>query len=234
MNPALRNRRCTPLGVILLALSLALALIASVAVAGPPVSMAAASSVQFLKNAKKFEHAALAELDGSHPAPSGPAQSPPAGPSAHARAQLTDLSWLAGRWIGKWGPRTAEQIWTSPRAGMMLGAFRLFEDHRTLLIEIFTLEQKPDGVELRFRHFTPDLVPWEKSAAIKLMLQAYDSNKWDFLNPTDGEPKRSIIIRVDADTYTLRSEISAGKAPMRVVDITFHRQGVPARKQRRK
>ena len=116
----------------------------------------------------------------------------------------------------------------------MLGTFRLFEDSHTLLVELYTLDQKPSGVELRFRHFTPDLVPWEKSAATQLSLQSSDSKKWVFLNSADGQPKRSIIIRVDPDTYTLRSEISAGDGPIRVVDITFHRQGTPTRKPRRK
>lgn len=116
----------------------------------------------------------------------------------------------------------------------MLGAFRLFEDNHTLLVELFTLQQKSQGVELRFRHFTPELVPWEESAATQLSLDTYDSTKWVFLNAGDGQPKRSIIIRVDADTYTLRSEISAGPGPVRVVDISFHRQPLPAGKLRAK
>jgi hypothetical protein len=147
---------------------------------------------------------------------------------------LADLDWLAGRWVGKWGPRTAEQVWTSPEAGLMLGALRLFEDNHTLLVEVFTLEQKSHGVELRFRHFTPDLVPWEQSAATQLSLESYDAAKWVFLNRANGQPQRSIIIRVDANTYILRSEISAGSGPLRVVDITFHRQGTPTGKTRTK
>lgn len=174
----------------------------------------------------------MSELNGSRP--QSPATTQSTDPEPPAAAQLAGLGWLAGRWTGKWGPRTAEQIWTSPQGGLILGTFRVFEDNRTLLVEVFTLEQKPDGVELRFRHFTPDLVPWEKSAATKLTLENYDSKRWVFLNTSNGEPKRSIIIRVDSDTYTLRSELSTGEAAMRVVDITFHRQGPATRESRRK
>lgn len=195
--------------------------------------MGTISAPQFFKTAKRLGHAAVGELDGSHSSFAA-AQSTASSQPAAETARLDDLGWLAGRWVGKWGPRTAEQIWTPPQAGQMVGTFRLFEDSHTLLVELYTLDQKPGGVELRFRHFTPDLVPWEKSVATQLSLQISDSKKWVFLNATGGQPKRSIIIRVDPDTYTLRSEISGGEGPMRVVDITFHRQGTPTRKPRQK
>lgn len=234
MNPALRTRFFTRLTGIALALTLALGYATLSTSARPSAPMGSLPDAQFFKTAKKLGHAAVDELDVSHSSPSTAAQSAVSTESAAEPARLADLAWLAGRWVGKWGPRTAEQIWTPPEAGQMLGTFRLFEDSHTLLVELYTLDQKPSGVELRFRHFTPDLVPWEKSAATQLSLQSSDSKKWVFLNSADGQPKRSIIIRVDPDTYTLRSEISAGDGPMRVVDITFHRQGTPTRKPRRK
>jgi Domain of unknown function (DUF6265) len=137
---------------------------------------------------------------------------------------LAELAWLAGRWRGSWGPRMAEQIWTSPEAGLMLGDFRVTEDNKTLLIELFTLTQKSDGVELRFRHFTPELVPWEKSGPTLLRLQSSDAKQFVFVNRTNGQPKRSIFTQVDPDTYTLRSEIVPVNGPMEVVEITFHRE----------
>lgn len=194
------------------------------------ISTGSAEPIRFLQHANEPDRAALLEMALTPPAT--PAQTKKSAGPAAKPAQLNDLAWLSGRWVGKWGPRTAEEVWTSPQAGLMLGAFRLFEDNHTLLVEVFTLQQKAQGVELRFRHFTPDLVPWEGSAATQLSLESYDSAKWVFLNDGDGQPKRSIIIRVDADTYMLRSEISAGPGPMRVVDLTFHRQPSAARKPR--
>ncbi len=51
----------------------------------------------------------------------------------------------------------------APKAGMMLGDFRVIENDKVLVIELFTLVEKPGGINFYFRHFTPELVPWEKS-----------------------------------------------------------------------
>lgn len=232
MNPALRSRRITRFGTVV-AVLLAFVVTAMSRKGQPLVSADSPSLPQFLKTPRRFGHTAVDELNGSPPAASGSAQEDVSSrQTAGKAAELSDLGWLEGRWVGRWGPRTAEQFWTGPKGGLMLGVFRLFEDNHTLLIEVFTLEQRPDGVVFRFRHFTPDLVPWENSSATRLTLQTYDSKKWVFLNSSNGEPKRSMIIRVDPDTYTLRSEISSGKGPLRVVDITFRRQGTPGRKSK--
>jgi Domain of unknown function (DUF6265) len=144
--------------------------------------------------------------------------------SPPSTGQLTDLSWLAGHWLGKWGPRTAEQIWMPPRGGLMLGTFRLYEDDQTLLVELFTVAQRQDGIELSFRHFTPELVPWEKSPATVLTLETVGSDRIVFTNPRNGQPKRAIFIRVDENTYISRSEVVSSTGTAKVVDITFHRE----------
>lgn len=109
----------------------------------------------------------------------------------------------------------------------MLGTFRLVEDEKTLVLELFTLVEKPDGINFYFRHFTPSLVPWEKEDATVLNLVSLDGMKSIFENPVNGEPKHSILTRLDADTYVARSEIvpDAG-GDMQVIEITYHRQKV--------
>jgi len=145
-------------------------------------------------------------------------------PSTSKTATLADFAWLEGRWRGDWGPRTAEQIWTAPKAGLMLGTFRLIEDDKTLLIELYTVVQKPDGIDLRFRHFTPDLALWEKSDATLLTLQTFDATRFVFANSVNGEPKHAIFTRVNPDTYISRFEIVPTGGEMQVVEITYHRQ----------
>lgn len=149
---------------------------------------------------------------------------PPSAPQAAPKPSLADFAWLEGRWQGTWGPRLAEQCWTSPKAGMMLGTFRLVEDEKTLVLEFFSLVEKPESINFYFRHFTPVLVPWEKSDATFLKLVSADATKSVFENPVDGEPKHSIITRVDADTYISRSEIVPENGDMQVIEITYHRQ----------
>lgn len=151
------------------------------------------------------------------PAPSVLAQKAPS-------TKLADLGWLEGRWRGDWGPRVAEQVWMAPKAGLMLGVFRLIEGDKPLVIELFSMVQEPDGINFYFRHFTPELVPWEKSEATVLNLTNVDGRKIDFENPVNGMPKRSIFTRIDADTYTSRAELVPETGDMQVIEITYHRQ----------
>jgi hypothetical protein len=140
------------------------------------------------------------------------------------QATLADFAWLEGRWRGDWGPRVAEQTWFAPKAGVMTGLFRLVEGDKTLVLELFTLVEKPEGIEFYFRHFTPELVPWEKTGATVLNLSSLDAKKVDFENAVSGQPKRAVLSRVDADTYTSRSEIVPETGDPQVIEITYHRQ----------
>jgi len=148
--------------------------------------------------------------------------------AAPAKPTLADLAWLAGSWQGTWGPRAAQQIWASPGAGVMPGAFQLAESNKTLVIELFTLAETPDGIELRIRHFTPSLVPWEKDGPTVLRLASADANSAVFENPVNGEPRTQSFRRADADTYVSRSEVMPPEGGPQVAEIIFHRVRVPS------
>jgi hypothetical protein len=148
--------------------------------------------------------------------------------AAAPKSGLANFAWLEGRWLGAWGPRVAEQCWTAPKAGMMLGTFRVVEDEKTLVIELFTFVEKPGGINFYFRHFTPSLVAWEKADATVLNLVSEDGARFVFENAANGEPKHSILTRLDADTYVARSEIVPETGDTQVIEITYHRQKNPA------
>lgn len=152
-------------------------------------------------------------------APAAPASGP----------TLADLAWLAGRWQGTWGPRLAQQTWTTPMAGVMLGTFQLAEGDKTLVLELFTLVEDASGITLYLRHFTPSLMPWEKPGPTALHLETADARSIVFVNPVDGEPKQDVITRIDTDTYISRSEIVPDKGDSQVTEITYHRvlDGLP-------
>ena len=137
---------------------------------------------------------------------------------------LAQFNWLAGQWRGDWGSRVAEQTWLEPKAGEIAGLFRVIEGEKTLVLEIFSLVEKPDGIQFYLRHLTPELLPWEKSDATVLKLESLDGTKATFVNPLNGEPKHTILTRLDADTYTSRSEIEPADGEPQVIEITFHRQ----------
>jgi Domain of unknown function (DUF6265) len=151
------------------------------------------------------------------------ASPPPASPSP-AKPTLADFAWLTGRWQGVWGPRIAQQVWTSPKAGVMLGTFQLAENDKTLVLELFTIVEDSDGIKFHLRHFTPSLVAWEKPGPTALNLMNADPKIIAFENPTDGQPKHITITRTDADTYVSRSEIVPQQGETQVTEITYHRQ----------
>jgi hypothetical protein len=161
---------------------------------------------------------------GAVPAASAPATAP----QPVLSPKLSDFAWLEGRWRADWGPRVAEQVWTAPKAGMMLGDFRVTENDKVLVIELFTLVEKPGGINFYIRHFTPELVPWEKSDATLLNLANAEAKKFDFENPANSRPKRAIFTRIDNDTYTARSEIVPEKGDPQIIEITYHRQPLAA------
>jgi hypothetical protein len=138
--------------------------------------------------------------------------------------KLGEFAWLEGRWRGEWGPRVAEQVWFSPKAGAMEGMFRVIEGEKTLVIEYFTLVQKPDGVALYIRHFTPSLAPWEKTDATVLNLASTDGKKFEFQNAENGMPKISSLTKIDGDSYVAHSEIVPETGDPQIVEITYKRQ----------
>lgn len=140
------------------------------------------------------------------------------------KATLADFAWLAGRWQGAWGQRVAQQVWTAPKAGVMLGTFQLAENDKTLVLELFTLVDEPGGIKFHLRHFTPSLVAWEKPGPTVLNLACADPKTIVFENPLDGQPKHAILTRIDADTYVSRSEVVPEKGDLQVTEITYHRQ----------
>lgn len=150
------------------------------------------------------------------------------------KVTVADFAWLAGRWQGAWGSRVAQQVWTAPQGGVMLGTFQLTEGDKTLVLELFTVVEEEEGIKLYIRHFTPSLVAWEKTGPTVLRLQSADAKSIVFVNGVDGQPKQSAITRVDPDTYISRSQIVPEKGDSQVTEITYHRVLEAATKHKEK
>lgn len=78
-------------------------------------------------------------------------------PTAPAPASLSDLSWLAGRWVGKTGRGAyIEELWMPAHDGLMLGSFRWDRGNGRCLFEFMSLEADPAApatLILRLKHF---------------------------------------------------------------------------------
>lgn len=156
-----------------------------------------------------------------------PAAAPVLAQQEQGRTSLADFSWLEGRWESDLDGRPIEVHWSRPRAGAMIGMFRILEGERTLMVEASTLVERPEGLTLFFRHFSPELVPWEKEAAIRLELASYDGQRAEFVNPVHTQPKLSILERIHSDTFRVRSEIVRADGSESTIDVTWRRAARP-------
>ena len=150
-------------------------------------------------------------------------QSQTASPSPQKVATLADFSWLAGRWEGTLGPLTAEQEWMASKNGTMQGFFRLTDNEKTIVIELFTIREVPTGIEFYFRHFSPELKPLEEKEAYHLTLTKSEAGVFRFDNPIVNQLKDAILTHVDPDTYISHGDITDAKGQPKVIEVTYHR-----------
>lgn len=144
-------------------------------------------------------------------------------PSAAPRAALAEFAWLAGRWEGKLGQLTAEQEWMASRNGTMQGFFRLTDSEKTIVIELFTLRETPEGIAMYFRHFSPELKPWEEAEAYHLHLTKSDATTFRFDNSVVNQLKDFILTHADADTYTSHGDLTDADGKPKTIEVTYHR-----------
>lgn len=78
------------------------------------------------------------------------------------RAAVEDLAWLSGEWWGEALGGVAEEVWSGPAGGQMMGMFRLVRGGDVSFYEIFTLSDDGGSLAIRLKHFGPDLVGWEE------------------------------------------------------------------------
>jgi hypothetical protein len=115
------------------------------------------------------------------------AHSPP------AEATIADVAWLAGTWSGPALGGFAEEIWSEPAAGAMMGVFRLLRDEAVVFYEILTITESDGSLLLRLKHFDADLRGWEErdeSVDFRLVHLEPDAAYFDgltFLRPTPDE-----------------------------------------------
>jgi len=116
----------------------------------------------------------------------GLGQAPAPAPS---RAVLSDLSWMAGRWIDDSGGNLSEEIWTAPEGDSMMGMWRYVVGGKTRIYELLTITIEPTGIVMRLRHFDPRLVGREdKDKSVELRLVAWTPGEVSFEGPALGAP----------------------------------------------
>ena len=178
-------------------------------------SVALAGRTSAEQGAAPAQHAVIVVTPQQAPAQKSPA--------------LADFAWLTGHWEGPLPfpgldkPLIAEQEWFAPSNGTMLGMFRLHNDQKTLIIELFTVRETPGGVFFYFRHFSPELVPQEKEDAYRLKLTKWEGGRFQFDNTVQNQLKDAILTNVDADHYISHGDITGSDGKPAVIEVSYHR-----------
>ena len=75
--------------------------------------------------------------------------------------KLQDTKFLIGSWAGEALGGQVEESWMGPSGDAMLGMFRLTREDKPEFYELLTLNQVGDTLEMRVKHFSPELDGWE-------------------------------------------------------------------------
>jgi hypothetical protein len=149
-------------------------------------------------------------LRSSRPAASAPAP----------RATLADVAWLQGYWVGEGLGGILEDVWMPPKAGVMLGAFRLEKKDGTRgFYELFAIEEVEGTLEFVVKHFHPDWVGCEeKDKAFRVRLSKVSAGEAVF--------GRIEFERKAADALEVRLAIRSRDGTVRHEVLSFRRRAL--------
>ena len=72
-------------------------------------------------------------------------------------ASIADMAWLAGHWAVEGLGGVADEIWSPPDGGMMLGMYRLVREQKPVFFELLSLSEEQGSLVIRLKHFNPDM-----------------------------------------------------------------------------
>ena len=126
------------------------------------------------------------------------------------QATLADVAWLAGRWVGPALGGEAEEIWSPPKAGSMMGIYRLVRDGKPIFYEFQTLAEESGSLVLRLKHFNPDLTGWEeKQKTIDFRLVGIGERIVQFEGMSfyrEGDTKLTVYLAIEGKDGTVHEE----------------------------
>ena len=112
---------------------------------------------------------------------------------------LDSLTWLAGSWHGSAFGGQAEEVWTRPAAGSMIGMFRLIRDDRVVITEYVTIEERDEEVTFRFKHFDLQLESWEEEPLTFTLTESEPGLAvFEATERQDGKPRALVYRATDA------------------------------------
>ena len=94
------------------------------------------------------------------------------------KANLSQVSWIAGHWKGEAFGGITEEIWSPPLGDSMMFSFKLVNDGKVIFYELGGIRQVDDTLIFQLKHFGNDFKGWEeKDETIDAKLIKIDNNR---------------------------------------------------------
>lgn len=148
------------------------------------------------------------------------------------RATLADFAWLTGAWTGKPASldAVAEVTFQPARAGLMTGVMRLTQGSSVLVVELISLVETPNGLEMRFRHFSPSLDAYEPEFKQNMRHTTHAADRDAFGNAVayskalmSTQPRTSTFIRRGTDAFVAHNDFIGDDGKPSVIEVSYQR-----------
>jgi len=134
------------------------------------------------------------------------------------KPNIEAVSWLAGSWSGEAFGGTAEEIWSQPIGGTMMGMFRLVEKGKVTFSEFEEIVEQEGLLIFKVKHFTSAFVGWEEKEK---------SVDFKFLSSTENEIHFDGLTLIKIDEKTCKHVIKLKDkttGQTKDVEILYHRE----------
>lgn len=81
---------------------------------------------------------------------------------ALSQDNLSSLKWMTGFWAGEGLGGSSEEIWSQPDENGLFGIFKQSNNGKVMFYEFFVLTKNGKNWSLKLKHFTSEMVGWEK------------------------------------------------------------------------
>ena len=129
------------------------------------------------------------------------------------KIKTADFSWMTGRWIGHLSDATAEQICSQPTSGEMLCLFRLYQNSKPIMFELYTMQDTANGLELRSLHFPTDLNTQVAQPPLVMTLRSYSDKEVVFAGAPGTDVVTSTLARATPTKMTGTIVLTDPKEP---------------------
>jgi hypothetical protein len=104
-------------------------------------------------------------------------------------------------------------------------------DHDTVrVVELISLVDSPNGVEMRFRHFSSELEAYEATFKQTMRLKSHDASSFLFENtePFDKalmstQPRVTVLKKTGPNSYSGKSDIIGSSGKPGVIEVVYER-----------